>query len=434
MRTPRRTHRRSAAAVLTTAVLSTAVLVAGLLVAGTTATSAGAGVATGGLAARAGSGGDRIVHSGRAFGSQVTGLGVAGSGRTALSVLCTTDPTASSGNDVAATAEALSAAVDLGAVTTSVAATKVDGKRATVTRSSVATVDLLGGQLQLEGISSRARVVRTATGFRVEGSSNLVGVTLGGVPLPTDQLSANLPGQIDLPGLGTLYFNEQQRSTTRSSGTSVVTAVRVVLPALDAEVKLGLATARLADHKPGAFAGGAWSTTVAASGLAESGRTGYQPLPCHGTDGDVLRRNDTAHVGIEDAVDVGATVSTARTFRRANGDVVAVTRNEVAGVDLGGDALGIEAVVARVETVRKPGGRIVSTPTFKVLGLVLGGEAQDAPVPGQKLEVPGLGYVEFGRVVEGGRGDRITAVTVVLLEGEDETRVTIGNAVARILR
>lgn len=417
-------HRRSAAAALTTTALA-----ASLLVAGAPAQAERSG--DGATAPRAG---EALVHGGQSFGSTVRGLGVVGSGRTALTTMCTADPSRTHSNDVAATEPALSDAVDLGVVTTTVESGRTDaGQRSTTSTSTVASLDLLGGLLSLEGVSSQAQVVRAANGFRTSTTSQIAALSVGGVPIPLDQLSENAPGEIALPGLGTLFFNEGATKSNRDSGFARVTAVRIELPALDAEVKLGLAQARLGKMKEGVFSGGAYATRVKALGLLGSGRTGFQPLPCLGSGAETLRSNDTAAVTIQDALDVGVTESTTRTFKRRNGDVVAVARNAIAGVDLAGQ-FGIEALSSRVVTVRKPGGRITTRPTFRVLGLTVGGEAQEVPAPGERIDLPGLGFLEFGGVQRFRNGSRIIALKVQLLDGDTVVLVDVSSSTARILR
>jgi len=435
--TSRATRRPGGSRRTALATLSAAALAATLLVAGSPAQADRAGAAAE-TSERAASPRvrDRIVSGGQAYGSQIRGLDIIGSGRTGYSTTCTAKVNGSASNSVAATTPTLGDVLDLGVIESAQQIGRNEqGQRSSTSTTTVAGANLLG-QLGLEigAISARATVTKTASGYRTDFDSEVASISLGGVPLPLDELNNNLPGEIPLGPLGTIYFNETQSRTTRDEGFGQLTVLRIELTALDAEIKLGVASARMQSRRPAAFLGGAWSTDVAVLGILDSGRTGYQPIPCGGTQGKTLRTNDTAGIRVPGAVEIGATDSLTRTQRLANGDIRAVASNELAGVNLGDGALNIEAITAKVVTIRKPSGRVVKRPSFKILGVTAGGQAQELPLPGEKFEIPGLGYLQIGDVRRFSDGARVTALTLVVLEGENELRVRIGTAQARVRR
>lgn len=371
---------------------------------------------------------------GFSFGSRLTGNAVLGSGRTALSVMCSATYPNSNSNEVAASQPTLADLADLGVVEATNRTHRINGRPAMTSRARIARASLLGGAVQLRGIESVARVIKNADGsYTGRSNATLLGLRIAGQPVPIP--TGDEPQRFEIPGLGELAFNLGGTSKIPGGRQAFNLAVRLTL-ADGTKLQLARSQAKLSQSDVGIFRGGAWGTEVpTVLDLVKSGRTGFVPMPCKGTDGDT-RDNDTAEVDVPGVLNVGATESTVRTREFRGGTANAVSRSTLAGISLGDGSLVIEAIKAKALVAKDARGRITKRiPTSQVLGITFDGETQTLPVDGQALEIPGVAKLETQVVTKTRRGLKVTALRVTLLDAApDPIVVDLGNAAAYIVR
>lgn len=398
--------------------------------------AAGPGAATAGVVRTVDARAVLPTARGFSFGSTLTGNALARSGRTAFSAMCTRTYPNAAGNDVASSQPALEDLADLGVVEARNRSSRIDGRPAMTSTSRIARASLLGGVVQLRGIESFSRVVKNANGtYTGTSRARLAGLRIGGEPVPlpepTETERYALPG-----GRGELAFNLRGVKQLRGGARAYNLALRLTLPD-GTKLQLARSQAELSSVDVGIYRGGAWGSDVpTVLELAGSGRTGFVPMPCRGTEGKV-RDNDTARVDLGGQVGLGATVSSVQTKGIAGGGAQAIAASEVAEVSLGGGQLTIDAVEARATVTRGPNGRITGRQPFsRVLGLTVGGEPQTLPVDGQDFEIPGgIARLQSGIVDRTDRGLKVVGLRITLLPDDGpQVVVNLGNAAAYIVR
>lgn len=369
--------------------------------------------------------GHQVVAVASAHGSTIKGNAVLGSGRTAFTNLCTSSFNKVTSNDVLASKPSLADAVDLGVIETRNRTKHPNGKKTVVSAARIARGNLFDGAVRFKGLVSVSRVKKTANGFVTRHKVRIATLSIAGTNIP---INKNVPPtEIPVPGVGTLTLNWQKDRVNSLRGLSFTDAIRLDL-ADGTSIRLARSKARLDRGVPTAFGGGAWGSQVTALDLLGSGKTGKQPLPCRGTDGDV-RTNNTADISIPAVVSTGVTTSTARTRELSRGRVRAITKSKVADVNFGDGALTIDALVSRAKATRHKNGRVVKRAATRILGFRVNGELHPVPLEGQKLDLPGLGSVESTLVKKTARGVKVVALSVRLLTDTDNPIVVnLGNA------
>lgn len=261
-------------------------------------------------------------------------------------------------------------------------------------------------------------------------------------------LIADAGGTLVVPGLGELRTGEQVTRTRRLRATARGSVLRALLYGEDGrrggkdDVTAVLAGSRAVVHdevRSGVFRGGSVPVqAVTAGGLLSVGRVVDLPLPCPGTRGTVRRAGasslDLGDAGLVDVADLRGRVFGTETRRSA---ARAWTSSSVAAVTLGGGEVEVSGLTGRVNVRTDRKGRLAGT-TFRgsrVGRLVIGGEQQPAPSPGDVIEVPGVGTLEFFVRDRRTRGASVTALRVTLLPGTPgESVVDLGQARAFIDR
>ena len=464
----------------TTAIVGSAVLVGALGVVPGTATVAQAATASG-----------EYVFKTTAYGTraQLNGLDLA-SGRTALAwIACTNQLGKRAENSLASAAlpsdpsDPSSASILTAGASHSSNRTfrDLDNNVAAASRgtSSVATLALGpegGPQLALDGLTTTSTAWATKGGRLKADNEVTVGdialhnVTPDGEGTPLDDLldavnGAGDPlvellaalrengGGIEVPGLGMVYIGDYDDVRYGEGGSwafasSVV--LRVVLygtdlasPDDDVLVNVGRSFARIDRGVPNGIMNGQGAAFegALAGGMLGFGELGQEPLPCKGTDGQVLS-NTMAEL---DAGGGGQVV-----LRGVEGRVYGVqgprrtarawTEGRLASITIG--PLELRGVTGRVNARMDRRGRVAKNFKGSTIGeLVYDGESQGSfdistadQIPPEAMEIPGVAKLEFFTRSKNRRGAAITAVTVTLLEeaGPVSSAIKLGYATVRI--
>ncbi|WP_166389150.1 choice-of-anchor P family protein [Nocardioides ochotonae] len=207
------------------------------------------------------------------------------------------------------------------------------------------------------------------------------------------------------------------------------------------------ATSKSATTKKGRFtefalAGGGYGTRVEGGDLpASSGRTAHKVIGCTNEVG-LKRQNSLAGVTIPGLGEVGAITTTNRTRRTKSGRVASITTQKIAGITLANNAFGkleLGAISTRAEAYHDPNsgfGTNISTSLLSLWFTPQGGKRTgfDVPLPGQPVNIPGLGRVSLGNkesVVNKSRAvARADALEVYI--APTKTRIRVAHSSAKI--
>lgn len=394
------------------------------------------GAASAGLAAAGGAAPDaRILGvraGGSAFGSRLTDSPLASSGPSLLSRMCTRSYPRVNRNQAAASEEGLGAVADLEEVESKNRTHRLNNRPAVTSTSTVESGELLGGLVAFEGLQSLSRVVKTPGGFRRVSRARLAALEIGGDEVVVEP--GNETQTFTLPaGAGTLVYNGKSGRTAPDAAVSRNLALRLEL-ADGSTLRLARSVGRLETGRVGIFRGGAWGTEVpTVAGVLKGGRTSVQPLPCGGTDGELLS-NGATDVEPNVVVDRAESESQARTRYLSRGRARAVARTAVNDVSLGGGQVLIDEVQSEAVALKRSNGSVGTSRTTQVAGLTVGGEEVDPPEEGETLEVEGVATIESDVTSRGRRGLEVTALRVTLLDALAEpTVVDVGVAGAYVV-
>ncbi len=367
-----------------------------------------------------------------AYGSKLSNHALASSGGTASSQVCTRTYPRKSRNVVLASKPALDSVAQLEAVVSTNRTHRVNGRPAVTSTSRIAAGTLLDGLVRFEGLRSFSRVVKTASGFRRESSTQLAKLKIAGlrVALPSD----NRTRRFGLPGVGELTLNARSGRTGASSAVTRSVGLRLTLLG-GAKLRLARSQAALTTGKYDVFRGGAWGTEVpTVLGLVEAGRTTHKALPCQGTGGAWQSKN-TLGLTVPGVLQVDETKAEGRTQRLRHRRASAVTRSTLQDVSLLGGVVQVGVVEGEARTLRRTDGSVQRNAKARIVGLRIAGEEHEIPATGRVLEVEGVARVESRVVDHTRRGVGVVALRVTLLEGLPEPVVVdLGVANAAVMR
>jgi hypothetical protein len=372
---------------------------------------------------------DSTMARASGFGSHITGNMVLGSGRTGYSTLCTNRFSRTADNNVAQTEANAKALADIRGVASDQTADVVDGKKTVTSVTRVAGGSLLEGVVTFEGLVSRSKVTKTKSGYVTKQGADLVQLVVDGENVPVDGM---LPVNQEIPlGIGTLTINRQVSATSATSGRATTEVLRLVL--VDGTtIRVGRSSALLTDDQVGIFRGGAWATEAMVANTVSSGKTGFVPMPCTGSDGEPYG-NNTAGGEVEGAVTSGTTANYIQTSKIGSSNVWAEAVANVQNVAIGGTQITIDAIRSKIKVTRNADGSITKTPFTRVLGFEIGGTPQTLPVDGQAFEIPGVLKIETNVIKETARGAKVIGVVITLLDaGGEPIVVNLANAAAYI--
>jgi hypothetical protein len=178
-------------------------------------------------------------------------------------------------------------------------------------------------------------------------------------------------------------------------------------------ILIGHADAALHEPTTRFATGMAYGTRVHALGVVKSVDTAPVFLPCGGTAG-ARTRNATAALHLPGRIRVGVVHSLGRSWENDQGTNV-MTRSQVAGVHLLGNAVSVSAVTATAKVQR--GGGVLSRDGSgaTLVGLKINGRARPGRVhPNTVIDVLGLGTIYLNRIVNRPSGVQVIALQVVL--------------------
>jgi hypothetical protein len=195
-------------------------------------------------------------------------------------------------------------------------------------------------------------------------------------------------------------------------------------------LQVGSSFSRMLPRVFGPMSGATWATQVsAASKLVRSGRTGFQVMPCQGTDG-VVRENATGDVD----VNVLTTTDAATHVWGVQRPSVqrGYTQAQVARATLAAVGLKAEGIVSKANVKRDNGVLTRNASGTHLLELTLGtADIRDTLEPGVAEVIPAVGTVTFKKVNNIRNGIEVVALEVVLL---DDTVIELGHSTMRIAR
>lgn len=369
-------------------------------------------------AQRAGS--DIALRAG-AYGTRLAGGDVpAGSGMTAFTVIgCSVTPGIRRGNEVAE-AE-LPGAGTVGAVTTEVWTRKDGDARHSYSRSSTAEVVLADsplGKLSIRGISSLSHAWYDGSKFRAETTTSIGRIVLTPPVGPAQEFEIPTAGQpVVIPGLARIALGDVRERQGATGATAWAVALRIKLIPTGTELYVARSKAQaLSGVKFGRFGGYSAGTEASVlGGVLTSGRNPLTLMPCQGTNGKVIGK-DNADIDLGGGLHVEGVSSKAWAKRYANRSK-AWERGSIAGLNLGDGALVVDAVVGRAVVTRMAGGKLIrSTEGTRIGSITVNGEQQELPLD-QVIEIPGLAKLEPKVVEETPSGLKVVALRITLLDG-----------------
>lgn len=382
------------------------------------------------------------AFSAEAYGSFVSAIGgMAKSGPTALSVLgCTSQVGLSGGKSTAAIHVPLVGSV--GAVNTSTRTAAITGGVSDSANSSVASVDLLGGLISADAITTTATAKKVGNTRTAIAKSSLASLQVAGVPIDVAG-KPNLTLDLKLPGTNTAFAKLTLNQQVITKGTNRITmtarAIDIVvtdnnplgLP-IKTRIVVGLARATIAPSIQGRLNGVASGTRVAMGKTVLSSPTAYLPMNCMGSKGTnrvASVNTDLVDTGVVTSRVAGTTDATAADSR---------TSNTIAGVSLLGGVLSADAIVASAHA-RYQSGRFTIDANgteftkLQLLGknISLGGIKQNTA-----LNIPGIGAATLKKVEKiNGKQIKVTMIELAITIGPDAgTTIAIGRATAGINR
>lgn len=400
--------------------------------------------------------------SGHAYGSlgRAESLGV-GSGRTApVRMGCTRMSGSHRKNHVASAGDEAGSQLRVAGVANSMATFRSRRQVGTRAVSRVPEAVLgtpAGPNLTFTGLQTRSRAfARRADGsLRATGSSSATSLVANtGTPLDLvlNEAGAGLDtllqvirdngGTLPILGFGELQVGERSLRSGRHGAVARTSALRARLygenglPGGDDDVRVVLARSKAAIHdgvRAGVLGGRAVPLeSVVGGDLLSVGRVNDRDLPCAGTRGKV-RRSALAGADLGNAglIEVNGLTSRVLGDHRRNRSALAWTESRVAEVSLGGGEVRMSGVVGRATVRTDRRGRVIrnSARGTRIGELVIGGEVQEAPSPGDVIDVPGVASLEFLQRDRFKRGSATTAVRVTLLPGTaGESVIDLGAA------
>ena len=356
-----------------------------------------------------------------AYGTRLRGGEVpAGSGMTAFSVIgCSVRAGVTHHNEVAA--GELPGAGTVSDVTTRVWSERSGATLSSWSRSTTAEVVLAGsplGSVSIRGVTSLSHAWYDGSAFHSETTSS-VGKIVFTPPVGGPQvLDLPTPGQpVTVPGLATITVGAGREKSSSTGAAAAGTALRIKLLASGTELFVSRTTAQaLSGVRHGRFGGySAGTEAETLGGVLTSGRNPASLMPCQGTGGATLGRED-ADVNLGGGLHAEG-VSSRQWSQRFAHRSVAWERGSVGSLDLGGGALVVDAIVGKATVVRTEHGRLTRSTTGTRIGsITANGEPQELPLD-QVLEIPGVARLEPAVVTRLAGGLKVVALRVTLLDG-----------------
>lgn len=302
----------------------------------------------------------------------------------------------------------------------------------TVNRIARLTIADLGvGTLAINGLESRAKAYRDASGYHAQTDFTLADLTLDPAVGPDVNLPIPAPGQpVTVPGLARISVGSESENASSAGANAILEALKIeVLPA-GVTVTAGRASASISPGVvAGTFAGNAvGAEAVAVGGGVNLGRTPFLPMPCVGTAG---KRESRSVADLDLARQVALRgLNTERLARQSGTRAYGYTAGRVARVELAGGRLVIDGLVGRANVDLNDGTLTKSTIGTKVGTVTLDGERLELPAR-RSLEIPGIASLTPRVITQQPRGIKVVALRVELLDGSGAV-LELGRAELRV--
>ncbi|MBA2507330.1 MAG: hypothetical protein H0V32_01100 [Nocardioidaceae bacterium] len=378
----------------------------------------------------------------QSYGSKTKNNPNADSGATALSFLgCTRVVPRSRENFTAATGDG--DGVQLNNVSTRNFTQEAGSQVSVVSTVQIEDGTLAGGAVAFSNAQGKVFSANNRDGYVSRTSSSIGTLTIGGVPidLPTDGQEQSFPVvATDGGSTGTLTVNYQVKRSNQRAALGGVNVLRYQEDGSGGTIeKVGRAFSRIDGNvEGGIFGGQAFGTKSRTGTIAQTGQSAKQPMPCPGTNGEVLETRQgraTADFGV-----VGEQISSAFGEQNGRNSADGFTLSRIDRVGFSGGTLVFRNIVARARVVRQADGDVNRTAKETGVGSILvNGEEQPTPAAGEEQQVAGVGSYRVKVVNKSRIGLDVTAVVVTLNNGtpadtSDDTVAELGNARLEIKR
>lgn len=359
--------------------------------------------------------------SASAYGTYVVVGGLVRSGPTALAAIgCTT----AFGRTVTGSTAAVNvpAAASVGTTRTSASTAQSSSGHSSRASSTTAAVNLLGGLVRADSVTSTSSAARSTAGALTGGNqSQLVGLKVGGralnaVPAPNSAISLKTSSGT---ALATVYLNQQAKALVGNELQVSTVALRVVVTGknslglpIGSRIDVGVSRTALSRPILGLVGGAGYATSATlANGTVSTSRTALAYPPCTGGAGKAT----LATAGVPGVVSTGSTttevLSRATTSSRSS-----YVKNTIAGPRVLGGLISADAVIAETSVSQAgPGTAPVVTDSSRFAGLRIAGlpAISSSVRPNTVITVPGLGRVTLHKVVRTARSVDVVMVEIV---------------------
>ncbi|MEW1955516.1 choice-of-anchor P family protein [Terrabacter sp. NPDC080008] len=358
--------------------------------------------------------------SASAYGSYAVVGGVVRSGPTALvSIGCTTAFGRTVNGSTAAVS--LPGVGSVGATRTSASTSQGTTGHSSRASATTAGVDLLGGLVHADTVTSTSSASRSASGALTgSATSRLLGLKVGerslnAVPAPNSAISLKTSTGA---ALATVYLNQQSKAMVDNDLQVSSVALRVVITGRNAlglpigsRVDVGVSRTALSRPIQGLVGGSGYATSASlANGAVASSRTALAYAACTGGSGKAT----LATAGVPGVVSTGTTttevLSKVTTSSRSS-----LVKSTIAGPRVLGGLISADAIVAETSASQTGAGAPVLGDSSRFVGLRIAGlpAFSSAVKPNTVLTVPGLGRVTLHKTVRTARSIDVVMIEIV---------------------
>jgi hypothetical protein len=356
-----------------------------------------------------------------AYGTYAVVGGVVRSGPTALaSIGCTSVfGTTSTGYTAGVTIPSVGS---VGATRTSASSSESTTARTGRATSTTAAVNLLGGLVRADAVSSASTATQGMTGSLTgSGQAQLTGLKVGGqslnaVPAPNSAVTLRTSTG---SAMATVYLNQQTKAMVGNDLQVTTAALRVVITGsnsfglpVGSRVDVGVSHVALSRPVLGLVSGVGYATSAnLANGTVASSRTALAYPPCTGGSS----RATLATAGVPGVVSTGTTttevLSKVSTTARSS-----YVRNTITAPSVLVGLISADTIIAETSVTQSaPGTAPIVSDTSRFVGLRIADmpSITSSVPPNTVRTVPGLGRVTLHKVVRTAKSVEVVMIEVV---------------------
>lgn len=289
------------------------------------------------------------------------------------------------------------------------------------------------GKVAINGIRSASRAWHDAKGFHASWETEIGSIVYTPVDGAPDVKVIPNPGRtLEIPNLARIKLGSHHRRTTEAGSRASVSALKVEVIPSGTTARVAHTRAKISTGiKSGLFRGNSNATRLAAlDGNLTSGPNPFLPMPCQGTDGEVVS-NDLAELNLGGQIVVGG-LNTEQRAEQTRRKAWGYEKSSVAELNLGDGQLVITGVVARANVTRR-GGTVNRDAVGTTVGSITSdGNPHEIPDPGTPLTIDGVAQIQTRLVEKWRTGIKVTSVRITLLDGTG-TVINLGQAQLRIM-